>query len=378
MTQPVGCHVCGGALSALHGYPVSGQVSSDCRPWRGDASLACCAACGMVQKPVTQQWQDDMLSLYADYAVYQQADGVEQVSFDQVAGTAVTRSTRIAQWLASHARLAEQGRLLDVGCGNGAFLRAFGESNPSWQMTGVELDARNRKAVEAIAGVTALHVGAIDDLSARFDLVAMIHTLEHIPDPAAFLRRLGQRLQPGGLLLIQVPDLLSSPFDLLIADHCSHFTTSSLRHVIELAGYEVLHLESGHVAKELSALVRRTPRVLVPAAAGAAQAQAAAVAHISWLHAVLAQASSVPAPLGIFGTSISATWLAAAVRTNVVCFVDEDPHRIGRVHMGLPVHSPQGAPQALPILVPLRADIAQAVSQRLAHTGLKFIIPPVA
>ena len=138
------CHLCGGRLKEVAAYPIAHQVTSDCRPWRGENRLACCSACGVVQKPVSNAWLEEIRDIYAAYAVYEQGGGAEQASFDVATGGAMARSQRIVAWLDKQARLPETGALLDIGCGNGAFLRAYGHSNPGWRMTGLELDARNK------------------------------------------------------------------------------------------------------------------------------------------------------------------------------------------------------------------------------------------
>jgi cyclopropane fatty-acyl-phospholipid synthase-like methyltransferase len=97
--------------------------------------------------------------------------------------------------------------VLDLGCGSGdpadvAIARAY-------QVTGVDLSgeqiARARKNAPSgryIHGDAA----AVEFPAASFDAVVSFYTLEHIPraEHAALLRRMGQWLRPGGLLLISM------------------------------------------------------------------------------------------------------------------------------------------------------------------------------
>lgn len=100
--------------------------------------------------------------------------------------------------------------------------------------------------------------------------------------------------------------------------------------------------------------------------------------HAQWLDQVLAQGHGAVGPLGIFGTSISGTWLAAALGDKVEFFVDEDVNRIGRTQLGRPIFSPENAPRDQVILMPIRADIAAAVALRLVKHELRLTIPPEA
>ena len=378
MSNPVACHVCGGHLAPVGAYPVAEQVTSDCRPWRGENKLAFCVACGVVQKPVSGEWLEEIQKIYSAYAVYEQGGGADQASFDAVTGGAMARSERIVAWLGSRGQLAAHGSMLDIGCGNGAFLQAFGKANSGWAMMGLELDARNKERIEAIPGVTRLHVGPLGSLGQKFDLIVMIHALEHIPGPDTFLREIVRSLKPGGRLLIQVPDLHTSPFDLLIADHCTHFSQAALSRLVIAAGYEVRHVDPTCVATELTLLAE-------PAAAGVmarcepstlANDALAAQGHVEWMHQVLRQAHETPGQVAVFGTSISGTWLASALGGKVSFFVDEDPHRVGRTQLGKPIYSPAQAPQGVDILMPMQKRVAAAIAKRLASFRLNLIEPP--
>lgn len=371
------CHVCGGALLALDGYPVAHQVTSDCRPWVGEERLAVCSECETVQKPVTENWLREVQEIYSGYAAYRQGGGVEQASFDQSTGASSARSQKIVEWLQENGTSPKTGVLLDIGCGNGGFLRSFGRNNPQWQMVGLELDSRNVALVEAIPGVVKLHVGPIGGLKIGFDLVVLIHALEHMPDPIHYLRSLSGLLNPGGLLLIEVPDLEASPFDILIADHCTHFSSDTLRWVVGQAGFDTIQLSAGCVAKELTLLARFSglpSRAFSPS--GAMRGASVAKVHVAWLDSLLQQGRSIPGCLGVFGSSISSTWLAAALGDRVRFLVDEDPNRAGRTHLGYPICSPEDAPDGSTVLMPLRPDIAAAVARRLSRHNLQFIIPP--
>lgn len=373
------CHICGGRLREVAAYPIAEQVTSDCRSWRGENRLACCSACGVVQKPVSNVWLEEIRDIYAAYAVYEQGGGAEQASFDASTGDAMARSQRIVAWLDKQGLLPKTGALLDIGCGNGAFLQAYGAANPGWRMTGLELDARNKVRVESIPRVTHLHVGSIESLDQKFDLIVMIHALEHIPNPIVFLRSLAERLNAGGRLLIQVPDLSTSPFDLLIADHCSHFSAEALERVARSAGYKVGQIDAACVAKELTLLaepVTTDVSTSKPMSVSSDDDARAAEGHAEWMHQVLRQGHQVSARVGIFGTSISGTWLASALGDRVHFFVDEDPNRIGRAHLGKPIYSPAQAPGDIDVLMPIRREVATVIAARLSPHRLRLVIPP--
>jgi len=370
------CHLCGGELQDLPGYSLLGQVTSDCQPWRGQTQLAVYQSCGAVQKSLTSQWHEEVAQIYQSYSVYAQAQGGEQLSFNAETGANSSRSQAIADWLKQQTHLPGNGLLLDIGCGNGSFLNAFQRIFPHWQMIGAELDDRNRALVESIPGVLSLHTGPLTDLQQNFDLIVMIHALEHIPKPIEFLSGLKSLLTPTGLLLIEVPDLDTSPFDVLIADHYTHFSERLLPWVVESAGFQVITLSSRCVAKELSLLAGvHSQKTSATVPKSLENDGTRANAHISWLQQILEQARCMEGDVGIFGSSILGTWLAQALDGRVKFFVDENSNRIGSKHISLPIHSLADAPVSFPILMPIRRDIALAIQSRIGFAS-NLILPP--
>ena len=150
------CHVCGQrSLDEVAGFRTFHRVTSDGRPWPAGGRLHVCTACGCVQKTADETWSREAASIYADYKIYHAAEGAEQAVFSS-SGQTMPRSARLVRGLRALVPLPPAGRLLDIGCGNGALLRTFSQAEPQWSLVGTELDSRHRQAVEAIDRVEAL------------------------------------------------------------------------------------------------------------------------------------------------------------------------------------------------------------------------------
>lgn len=97
------------------------------------------------------------------------------------------------------------GRMLDVGCGSGRFLRKMAALG--WRCEGLDFSETAVSLCRA-AGLDVrrgdLSSAGFDD--AHFDLVTARHVIEHVPDPVAFLREAARVLKPRGRLLIQTPN----------------------------------------------------------------------------------------------------------------------------------------------------------------------------
>jgi SAM-dependent methyltransferase len=97
------------------------------------------------------------------------------------------------------------GRLLDVGCGNGAFLDVM--RGLGWHVTGVEPDP---KAAEvALKRGLEVHAGDIESAplpEGEFDAITLSHVMEHFRDPPLVLAKLARALKPGGSLVSISPN----------------------------------------------------------------------------------------------------------------------------------------------------------------------------
>jgi SAM-dependent methyltransferase len=98
---------------------------------------------------------------------------------------------------------------LDVGTGYGHFPAVAKEVHPYTAFDG--LDPTPRVEAARVAGrVEEAHLGRLPDLvdrlRGRYDVVSMLHHLEHSPDPREELRAALTVLRPGGHLLVEVPD----------------------------------------------------------------------------------------------------------------------------------------------------------------------------
>ena len=230
------CHLCGEAgLAEFLDFRAPSPHYLRLPPWPAGGRLCGCPNCGSVQKLVDAVWNREVEELYAGYAIYDQAEGAEQAVFDP-SGTAASRSRRLLAALCENRLspsgrgagdegewLPATGRMLDVGCGNGAMLARLRRCHRlvagrhGTQRTGT------RRQVEGISGVESLYTCPPEEVPGQFNAITLIHVLEHIPEPAAFLKHLLPKLVPGGLLVVELPHQLANPFELLIADHCTLF-----------------------------------------------------------------------------------------------------------------------------------------------------------
>lgn len=98
-----------------------------------------------------------------------------------------------------------QGRLLDVGCGNGKFLWLMHELG--WEVEGIEPDPLAAKIAKSMN--LKVMQGVIEDANlepSSYDAITMHHVLEHLPASKAVLSQLAVSLKTGGTLVSISPN----------------------------------------------------------------------------------------------------------------------------------------------------------------------------
>ncbi len=155
---------------------------------------------------------------------------------------AAERFAQLREWGA----LPSQGeRLLELGCGAGNFLKLCTE---------VGVDAYGIEPSQGYAGYAIrqglpVEVGSFPERSGpypSYHAIALFHVLEHLPDPRESLQQIRDRLEPGGRLFVEVPELsraLGWRFSerYFHAPHLVDYTDHSLRRLLLEAGFRPTH-----------------------------------------------------------------------------------------------------------------------------------------
>ncbi len=138
--------------------------------------------------------------------------------------------------------LKPDSRLLDIGCGNGDFIRllySYGLRN----LTGIE-PYINKSTV--IGNGCEIIKAELDSLEGKFDIVRIHHVLEHVVNPKGALEKIYNLLEPDGRVVLTIPisDYIFSKYKqnayLVQAPHHFHlFTIEGIRNLAEENGFYV-------------------------------------------------------------------------------------------------------------------------------------------
>jgi len=97
-------------------------------------------------------------------------------------------------------------RLLDVGCGNGAFLDLA--QRIGWRTVGIDFDPEAVKTARSLG--LDVRLGGIDVLNPaleQFDGITLSHVIEHVHTLTELLRACYRLLKPGGWIWVETPNL---------------------------------------------------------------------------------------------------------------------------------------------------------------------------
>ena len=102
----------------------------------------------------------------------------------------------------------EGKRALDVGCGAGLLAEPLARLGAT--VTGIDASPEVIEVAWEHARRQGLEIdyraGDVHDLEGQFDLITAMEVIEHVADPAVFVKALAERLGPGGLLVMSTPN----------------------------------------------------------------------------------------------------------------------------------------------------------------------------
>jgi 2-polyprenyl-3-methyl-5-hydroxy-6-metoxy-1,4-benzoquinol methylase len=144
-----------------------------------------------------------------------------------------------------------RGSLFEIGAATGAFLRVM--QMRGWKVSGVEISRDAVEAAKEHEGVN-LFCGSLEEFETeeKFDAVCMYQSLEHVPDPAYAIKRAYELLSPGGIMVVEVPNVKAfdmkwskqrklSSYDLPL--HLTHFEPAVLEKKLEATGFKIIDVD---------------------------------------------------------------------------------------------------------------------------------------
>ncbi len=161
-------------------------------------------------------------------------------------------------------KIKSSGKLLEIGCARGDFLRVAREY---FDTSGVE---PNPDLAESSSRVAPVHRDIIERTPwTGFDIVASFHVIEHVDSPRSFIDAAAQRLKSDGLLVIETPNIDSLPFKLLksrwrqfIPEHYFFFSPKTISRLLSDHGLKIERLTTIGKYASFDLIVNRLGRYM--------------------------------------------------------------------------------------------------------------------
>jgi 2-polyprenyl-3-methyl-5-hydroxy-6-metoxy-1,4-benzoquinol methylase len=239
MTVEVVCPLCGNSqissTLSVKDYSISQELFQ----------LKNCNSCNFLfTTPAPDQ---DAIGRYYASDVYishtDSSKGVIEQLYQLVRKRTLTAKRKLISSITQH----ENGKILDYGCGTGAFLNEMKVNG--WETYGIEPDEGARgKAEQLIGGAVGLPSELSSLISQSYDVVTMWHVLEHVHDLNGTIHEVKRLLKPEGKLFVAVPNHQSldakhygsywAAYD--VPRHLHHFSPDTMKSLMERHGLKIM------------------------------------------------------------------------------------------------------------------------------------------
>lgn len=208
-----------------------------------------CHHCGLrITQPVPDEKEMPRFYDAGDYAPH---SGLSSGTFEKTYGLVRKVMLGRKRKLIERDMALKPGRLLDMGCGEGAFLNEM--RHAGWNVEGVDSSSRARELAQNNYGLTVHDPGEwLNTGKPEYDLVTFWHALEHVHRLDEILSVIRHSVKNGGWVIIAVPNYESydarhyrhlwAAYD--VPRHLYHFNYSSMATLLDEHGFHLVDVRS--------------------------------------------------------------------------------------------------------------------------------------
>ena len=174
--------------------------------------------------------------------------------------------TSRAKFLINNAN--KNSSVIDIGCGNGKLLEKISSLGKNIELSGIELDSKAAKRASKIENVK-IYNSAFQETELKtnkFDIICMIHSFEHIPEPENIIKKLKNISSTESILYIAIPNISSFQF-IIFGKHWLHLDPEWHLHFIkpatliqkmDKAGFKLIKQKHFHPVQNIPGFIMST------------------------------------------------------------------------------------------------------------------------
>lgn len=364
------CNVCDQGLSApIYANNERTSITSLREIIEGGTTVYLCESCCHIQTSAL-----DNLSEYYDRSYELLTNSEEE---DQIYG--ITNNEKIfrydhqAKTLLSLINIPQGARILDYGCAKGTTLKKVIRQRQDIQPFFFDITDRYLPFWESFLAKDRYATYTIPNAWIdSFDIVTSFFSLEHADKPGELLQEVRSVLKKDGVLYVVVPNVLENIADFIVVDHINHFTSTSLSHLFERNGFEIMKIDENSHRFSYIVIAKKshpdsiTASAAEPAKDDAIKSQARSSADY-WrdISVKIAEFENKLPPntkYAIYGSGFYGVFILTRLKNKrgLTCFLDRDPFRQKHELAGKRILDPKNLPDDMrTIFVGLNPKIAQ-------------------
>lgn len=164
----------------------------------------------------------------------------------------------------------KQIRLLDVGCGNGDFLRYISAKNPKMELFGIDLVENKYPGIVFTNGDFLK-----EKIRDKFNIITSLAVAEHVDDPHLYVQKINDVLDDNGILfittvnnhsllhrIVRLSDKLGlhTAFDRIYSHHhLQHYSNRSLEKLMRMNGFDIIQKQNHNYPMEAVDIPKGNP-----------------------------------------------------------------------------------------------------------------------
>ena len=281
--------------------------------------------------------------------------------------------------------------ILDIGCASGRLLYLLRERGFAG-VTGLDPSAGCVETARRLYDLTVVqgNLAEFPEVTRSFDVVILVGVLEHIRDLDTAMRRVQSLVAPGGLVYVEVPDVLefyrwpNAPFQDFSTEHLNFFSPTSLANLFARYSFEPVFSEQNArqqahctTMSNVSAAFRRTdsparaPTRDTASRAALSRYIAQCEAEEQSLRERIDALVTSGRPLIVWGVGTNATRLLSTTRladANIRAFVDSNTKYHGKELRGRPILAPDALSARTEAILIVSRVFQNEIAQQIRET----------
>jgi 2-polyprenyl-3-methyl-5-hydroxy-6-metoxy-1,4-benzoquinol methylase len=215
----------------------------------GEHSIFQCADCDFMF--LNPQPSDEFLaSLYtSDYFLMGDNDLSNRLRTEMKRATARLYVEQLIRYYSK-----PEGKLLEIGCGNGDFLLVAKQAG--FTVRGIEVSESAAALANAKLGEQCVLCGNFEEMELperSFDICALFDVIEHVRNPIRYLNKIHRLLSPGGVLFLVTPSLGSWSARLMKnswmefkPEHLHYFDRQTVQSALFRSGFREIYISPNY------------------------------------------------------------------------------------------------------------------------------------